>query len=110
MVGQALCRLNKSRLASSPVSMALSSPVAPLSQGSSSQLLSQKLEQGGPGNSNRGWSFEKFHREADVNITEEDVHEVSAYFLCNLGDQEALLANQDPHMRFFGYQKVLLDH
>lgn len=31
-----------------------------------------------------------------MNITEEDVHEVSAHLLCNLGDQEALLTNQDP--------------
>jgi hypothetical protein len=47
-----------------------------------------------PGRGNKGWSFEKFHRETDVNFTEEDVHEVAAHLLCNLGDQMALLTNQ----------------
>lgn len=52
-------------------------------------------------------SCEEFHRQAYLNVTEKDVHEVTAHLLCNLGDYLALLTNQDPHMRLFRHQKFL---
>lgn len=56
----------------------------------------QQPGQGCLGKAIRGWSLEEFHRQAELNFTEEDVHEVAAHLLCHLGDQVPFRTDQDP--------------
>ena len=56
----------------------------------------QQLGRGCLGKDIRGWSLEEFHRQAELNFTEEDVHEVAAHLLCHLGDQVPFRTDQDP--------------
>lgn len=55
----------------------------------------QQLGRGRLGKDSGGWSLEEFHRQAELNFTEEDVHEVAAHLLCDLSDQVPLRTNQD---------------
>lgn len=55
----------------------------------------QLLGRGRLGKDSGGWSLEEFHRQPELNFTEENVHEVTAHLLCDLSDQVPLWTNQD---------------
>lgn len=95
-----LCRLGQARPAVSQSASDQDPPQTLWARvGGSSGLVRgsrQHLGQGHFRKDSRRWSLEEFHRQAELNLTEEDVHEVLAHLLCNLGDQVPLWTDQEP--------------
>lgn len=58
----------------------------------------QQLGRGCRGKDSGGWSLEEFHRQAELNFTEEDVHEVATHLLCDPSNQVPLRTDQDLHV------------